>query len=523
MSYQLGDQQTVVAPATTTCLDGVYVGSANVIDLSRCALLTEIPPRSFCDNKAIVTVVLHKNTRVVGNHAFSGCASLSEINIDYVTQIGERAFENCVSLEFFATSTQNLNPATFKGCLKLISAAFLRQVEIFPPEFFKNCAMLESLNTLGTVSVQESAFENTGLGLFNFQHVRDIRKNAFRNTPNLAFLNLGPVQNIGSYAFERSGIQNISFLDKLGVECERSTVTTTFGEGVFKSCVRLKRANLLPLKMEELPSETFMCCHTLTNVSIPDSLRVIGAHAFEQCPNINMWWGWLDYIEEVRTRAFFGAGRGYQKQRMVTDNHYNVPGSVGIFKNMKRIGDEAFAGCSAVFCVWVAVLESLGVRAFAKCPNLQAVKMADGVTITKIPEGAFHKCLSLQTLSFGKKNRITEIGPDAFTMCDIKKLKQNSTLHTIGDRAFHNCALEKIQIKKIQRIGREAFAELTAAITKIETDVNWTNIQAGEFAFRDNVFNLSPDEFELEKVKQILENNAGGVDRHVFKGSSYQQ
>lgn len=98
------------------------LSSCKVIDLSGTTLDGTKINDYLLSGRNIISIKLPMNTKIIGNGAFSGCSSLTEIIIpDTVNEIGNRAFESCSSLKTI-TLPQNINKideCAFRGCSSL--------------------------------------------------------------------------------------------------------------------------------------------------------------------------------------------------------------------------------------------------------------------------------------------------------------------------------------------------------------------------------------------------------------------
>lgn len=113
--------------------------------------------------------------------------------------------------------------------------------------------------------------------------------------------------------------------------------------------------------------------------------------------------------------------------------------------SLRKIGDEAFAGCTDLVVVEIDEgLEMIDQAAFAQCQKLERVKLP--ATIRQIASDAFSGCSALREIEL--PDGIFEIGYRAFLGCDgIKKVVFPKSLVKVGNNAFGDCAgLERVEI-----------------------------------------------------------------------------
>ena len=170
----------------------------------------------------------------IGNAAFSGCSSLTKINIpNSVTKIGNEAFYDCRSLT-------NINIPN--GVTNIGGYAFY------------NCRSLTNINIPDGVT--------------------NIRDNAFSDCRSLTNINIpNGVTNIGDYAFyDCESLTNMNIPNSV----------TTIGEFAFSNCDSLVNINI-PNSVTTIGEYAFDGCESLVNINIPNSVTTIGKCAFRFC------------------------------------------------------------------------------------------------------------------------------------------------------------------------------------------------------------------------------------------------
>lgn len=134
--------------------------------------------------------------------------------------------------------------------------------------------------------------------------------------------------------------------------------------------------------------------YQLMSVKLPNTITVIGDHAFASCVNIQSI-EIPDSVTEIKESAFESC---------------SSLGSVDLSKNLTTIGDHAFASCE----------------------KIQTIKIPDSVT--EIETGTFGYCTSLNSVTLPK--HLTTIGMGAFVMCAFESITLPKSLNTVGYTAF---------------------------------------------------------------------------------------
>lgn len=135
---------------------------------------------------------------------------------------------------------------------------------------------------------------------------------------------------------------------------------------------------------------------------------------------------------------------------------------IEISKNVKNIGESAFAGCSnleSVTFIKGSQLTSLGENLFYECNNLKIINIPSDVQ--RIYEGTFYNCSELHTVKFEENSKLITIAKEAFYNCNkLVNIVLPNSLRIIEEKAFQYCSsLKEINIPiNIEIIEKETFA-----------------------------------------------------------------
>ena len=159
-------------------------------------------------NQKIESYIIFSNVKRIGDSAFSGCRSLSNIIIpDSVTSIGDGAFYGCSSLTniVLPDSVTSIGSNAFRDCSSLSNIVIPDSVTSIGDYAFEGCASLSDIVVPDNVtSIGSDSFRGCR-SLSNIvipDNVTSIGSNAFRDCSSLSNIVISDsVTNIGDWAF----------------------------------------------------------------------------------------------------------------------------------------------------------------------------------------------------------------------------------------------------------------------------------------------------------------------------------
>lgn len=348
-----------------------------------------------------------------------------------------------------------------------------------------------------------------------------------------------PVTGIGAEAFD---VDNC--WDFRSIRLPEGIVT--IGDGAFYNCGNLKEL-VLPNSLVNLGGRLF-CNSGITNISIPASVKSIGAGVFASAENLVS-----VTIDPQNTRYQMIDGVLYDMvdKRAVSSVLNLIPSSHVVPEGIVVIDDYAFFDCYHLESVILPEgLKTIGASAFAaNNSKLKSIRIPDSVTtigvtaffgsgleqvglpksLRTLGKGAFVHCYSLQQVEIA--NGITEIPENAFYCCGrLRSVTIPASVKTIGDGAFSETAVETVEIPYgVERIGNYAFAscknmktlEIPGSVTEIgegafdrcpqDMTVVTEPGSAAEKVFADSGVKIEYEEFAPPRVPGDAD-DSGNVD-----------
>ena len=489
-----------------TSMEGMgWAQSASEIDLSGVSLsngsaIVSVPAKEFQSCKGLKKIILPSTVRTIEEGAFDKCSSLETLGIgtavdgvvalDQVTLIGNSAFSECISIQkvefgkFDSRLTKlELKAKAFVGCTALSEIEIpIKDAEKIGASVFENCANLQTIGLHNDIQyIGSSVFKGAGSGTsgVKFYIIED-------GITDISCLPRA-ITYIDEYAFQDC------YLKKLDLSnCKKLTKInkSAFTGAKFRSGD--------DFKTEDATADEIAKVYEQYTVVLPDTLQTIGQEAFrssgisyieipESCTNIEE-----KAFEESRlfsvklpktlevikdrtfARCYVLDGEAIEipsdsqlkeiKKQAFTECYFlYTTAFLKDLKNLKTIGENAFAGC----CAYLKVGTSTQSNAWGEnilISGLKEVILPDSVT--ELGNGAFKNNYYMQTAVLGKG--ITNIPDECFQNTDagkskgakLEKVILSEKLVSIGDNAFANqLKLNTISYKEDADEGTMEFAD----------------------------------------------------------------
>lgn len=494
---------------------------------------------AFRNCKKITSITLPDSLRVLGEDAFAYCSALTEIKFGSgLVEISQGAFRNCSSLKNveIPDTIASIGQMAFDNCELLEEVKMGSGVLMIGQSAFNNCKVLSSINLSGSLLyIMDSAFRScAALEKLEFpESLLSIGSGAFVNCTALGEVSIGSrLVSVGQGSFLNTKIWNdaeaagdqLVYADRWLVGCTDYLFTKEDGssgdtinirsdtEGIgFAAFYRPggEGSSLAYIKYDGMPEGV--------NSGLPDSVRVVDAHAFRDCKRMySLQMG--KNVEFIGTSAFEGcsilARVDFSQNHSLVAIESNafaatnlgypgrdngLPIQFAFPDTLMRVGQSAFSGSyysryyaqrNGVVYVggWVVECTNTEIENVTILPSVADTSVSadqDGnypsTTTVGIADYAFFNCQMMANITI--PDTIRTIGRAAFMLCTmITELKIPEKVTEISDYTFYYCvSLRNIEFPEgLTSIGQSAFYS-AMSLSEVTIPKGVTTI--GDYAF----------------------------------------
>lgn len=465
---------------------------------------TSIDEKAFYYCKALTTLSLPNTLKSIGSMALSNCIAIENISLPSgLEEIGSNAFDNCKKLKSIVIpkSVKKLNTYTFNECDALESITFEGGTEIneICKCFVYGCdALKELVIPAGVTTLWRDAL----YGCYSVESLT-IPKLEFYDTyttglklaelfgttvpSTLKNVTILSATSIPAEAFYNcSNILSITFPDSI----------TSIGKNAFYNCSSLSYNNIYGGKYLATATNNYFCLMEVSDseltsfevhadckliysdvfsgktmlevVSLPEGLISIGESAFYNCSSLTEI-TLPSTLKEIGNLAFKSTNLA----------------SVTLSKSLQSVGESAFSGLTTLTSLSFAPsceVESIGKEAFKNCTGLTSVDFTNAACLKSIGQSCFMGCTNIASVTFS--NSIEEIKDSAFRgLTKVTSLALPTSLVSIGAYAFYETGAQTITLPStLQLLGDYSFYHSSNLTTLTFAD-NCKLTKIGAFAF----------------------------------------
>ncbi|MBQ7849144.1 MAG: leucine-rich repeat protein [Clostridia bacterium] len=266
---------------------------------------------AFSGCSTLTDIVLPQGLSHIGMGAFDGCTRLKLRTLPLgVTELSARLFSGCVSLQSMTlpADVRRIGANAFASCTELTELILPEGLKEIGPNMLRGCGKLQSLKLpAGLEKIDANAFALcTGLQAVVEENTY---AHQFVKGAGLSFTTTSAPETDFIVKNRPDGCAITGYIGKGGVVIVPMTIggktVVEIGDSAFEKCTTLTAVKL-PEGVTELARDAFYGCTALQSAHMPETLTEIGPRAFGDCGELKK---------------------------------LNIPGSV------KKIGKKAFDGC----------------------------------------------------------------------------------------------------------------------------------------------------------------------------------
>ena len=397
---------------------------------------------SGCTN--LEEVIFEENSILNGisPYAFSDCTSLKHINLPQsIRGIANGAFYNCTSLKHIdlPQSLNRIGPSAFSNCSSLVSIIIPNNISYIEEFAFSNCLSLtivelsSKLNQIGAW-----AFQETNVTIIKVNNDFSINFSSTEHgeiAKNCKVI----IDKNGNYVYDSSVSDYIEKDDYVYIkENDKYKMIAYLGTNdtvtlpllinneqydIYK--LRGVTNVIIPEGIEGISENAFFNCKTLKTLTLPNTLREIGAQAFNGCAITIKGNDIFAYVNHIL----------WKNNKEIIYINPNAE-EVILPSNMTSISDKMFFNfnLSSTLIIPKSVT-TIGEQAFSNS-TFKAILFENGSNLKEIKYQAFSNC-SINKISLPKS--LEYIGVEAFKDSSIREIIFSSEKLKIDESAFDNC------------------------------------------------------------------------------------
>ena len=373
-----------------------------------------------CSNLATVTFNSRNTSKAIGDYAFAG-TQISALTIpETVESIGDHAFDGCTSLTNIEIpgNVRSIGNYAFRSCSAFTEITIPGSVKTIGEQAFYDISKLKKLTL-------NEGLETIGKGAFSGDY-RVLEPIYIPST----------LKTVGSSAFSLVRCDHVNISD-LAAWCniDFENENSNPAQCLFFNNQKIENL-IIPETVTRIGLNAFCGNTALQSVTFPDGLRIISEGAFNNCSSLSSAVVIPGSVMSIGKNAFESTG---VRDLTFSYGAEDITVSANAFPRLKSLSwDRPF-----------------GDNGFNRD---DLISLTIGNSVTEIPAATFKNAYKLTSLTLG--NSLTAIGDEAFSNCTaLTDVVLPPSVETIGASAFAgNTKLTSIIMgHNVKTIGEKAY------------------------------------------------------------------
>ena len=485
-------KKVVIEDDVTSIGNYAFSGCSSLTDITLPSSVTSIKSCAFYKCSQLASIEIPSSVTSIGNSAFKNCTGLTSITIpESVTSIGDSAFRNCTGLTSITISDRvtSIGNYVFWGCSNLTSIVIPDSVTSIGVLAFTDCSSLTSITIPDSVtSIGYAAFSDcSSLKIISLSCKSTLKKSDFGDQADLV--------SYTSHTLKKTEAKAATCTEKGNKEywtCEHcgkyflsddtnpeTATAVELSETVIPASHKLTKVEAKDATCSEDGNKEYWTCEHCGKYFLSDDTNPATAKAVELSETVipalkHKNATTRGAVEPTETAPGYSGDRYCPDCDAVLEKGYTYWNEDNLTWKLYEDGTLNISGTGAMKDY------NADDNLSPAYNNSKVKKVVIEDDVTSIGESAFEWCENLTSIKI--PDSVTSIGNNAFYGCGLTSIMIPNSVTKIGDATFAVCkSLTNIKIPdSVTSIGYATFAGCSS-LTSITIPDSVTSI--GESAF----------------------------------------
>ena len=491
-------KKVVIEDDVTSIGNYAFSGCSSLTDITLPSSVTSIKSCAFYKCSQLASIEIPSSVTSIGNSAFRNCTGLTSITIpESVTSIGDSAFRNCTGLTSITISDRvtSIGNYVFWGCSNLTSIVIPDSVTSIGELAFSDCSSLTSITIPDSVtSIGYAAFSDcSSLKIISLSCKSTLKKSDFGDQADLV--------SYTSHTLKKTEAKAATCTEKGNKEywtCEHcgkyflsddtnpeTATAVELSETVIPASHKLTKVEAKDATCAEDGNKEYWTCEHCKKYFLSDDTNPETATAVEQSETIipalkHKNATTRDAVEPNGTKPGYSGDRYCPDCDTVLEKGYTYWNEGNLTWKLDADGTLNISGTGAM----KDYDSDSNPSPIYNNSDVKEVVIEDGVT--SIGNKAFDSCSSLTSITI--PNSVTSIKAATFYGCtSLTSITIPDSVTSIGESAFSNCSsLQTISLSCKSTLKRSDFGDQADLVSYALHTLKKTEAKAATYAENGN-------------------------------------